>query len=232
MTDNQQKVSCTPNGHNLDIMHLGACTDCGGNKLVPADRPVAALSAPAGEREDREYVNRNIRAIVKKVIAKYPTVQVLDVNNLVTAIAFDSAIAYHDLYEILNKPSQATTPPTGKAAGVETISIPEDFADAFNRMFSLLSRMQNGVEVGPSQIVKAVSIAKRINAKYADNDSPKLMQSAQPSETGEGKFAEWVSARDDIYYDSDLKLWVDKYTNHITTSSLMAEYQQYLLNNK
>ncbi len=30
--------NCTPNEHNLSVIHLGCCRDCGGNKIVPADR--------------------------------------------------------------------------------------------------------------------------------------------------------------------------------------------------
>lgn len=45
-TDNQAGV-CTPNSHNLDVMHLGCCTTCGGNKIVPADRPSPHPSAEA-----------------------------------------------------------------------------------------------------------------------------------------------------------------------------------------
>jgi len=30
---------CTVNKHNLDVMHLGCCTYCGGSRIVPAERP-------------------------------------------------------------------------------------------------------------------------------------------------------------------------------------------------
>lgn len=32
-------MRCTPNGHNLDVQHLGSCTNCGGNNIVAASRP-------------------------------------------------------------------------------------------------------------------------------------------------------------------------------------------------
>lgn len=35
----QDTAKCTPNGHNLDVLHIGACTNCGGNKIVHAERP-------------------------------------------------------------------------------------------------------------------------------------------------------------------------------------------------
>lgn len=52
-TDNQAGV-CSANSHNLDVMHLGCCTTCGGNKIVPADRPSPHPSAEAVSGQDNQ----------------------------------------------------------------------------------------------------------------------------------------------------------------------------------
>lgn len=31
------KTLHTPGGHNLDVVHIGCCMHCGGNKIVPAE---------------------------------------------------------------------------------------------------------------------------------------------------------------------------------------------------
>ncbi len=74
--------TCTPNKHNLDVMHLGCCTNCGGNKIVDAER----LAPPEDDELKKVYSEiEQARSTIWKM-KDQPVIVIAEIDDILKAI--------------------------------------------------------------------------------------------------------------------------------------------------